>query len=207
MADGAQAHEDWVTPEIRAFEYALGLVTILIGLAVADIATSFHRLVRTQAAVTWDPLALLAALFALCMSIGMWFDLWAERDVVQTRHFLFYLSVVAQLFVLFLVAASSLPDELGGSNNLKEYYAKNHRYFWSLVALYWLGYLGHGIYFVAGSLGQMPRSAAVEVVLQMAAPFLITSVLLFLTSRKVHYVGLGLLFAWMFYYYGGSSIS
>jgi hypothetical protein len=35
-----------VTPEIRAFEYATGLFAALIGLAVVDLATSFHRLLR-----------------------------------------------------------------------------------------------------------------------------------------------------------------
>ena len=60
-----------MTPEIRAFEYALGLFSVLIGLAVADIATSFHRLIRHKQAVNWDPLAMLAALYALCMAICM----------------------------------------------------------------------------------------------------------------------------------------
>jgi hypothetical protein len=45
-----------MTPEMRAFEYALGLFSVLIGLAIADIATSFHRLVRSRQGVTWDPL-------------------------------------------------------------------------------------------------------------------------------------------------------
>jgi hypothetical protein len=61
-----------VTPEIRAFEYSLGLFAVLIGLAVADVANSFHRLVRSRTPVVWDPLALLAALYALCMAVGMW---------------------------------------------------------------------------------------------------------------------------------------
>ena len=42
-----------MTPEMRAFEYALGLFSVLIGLAIADIATSFHRLIRSRAGVTW----------------------------------------------------------------------------------------------------------------------------------------------------------
>jgi hypothetical protein len=32
-----------MTPEIRAFEYAVGIFAVLIGLAIADIATSFQR--------------------------------------------------------------------------------------------------------------------------------------------------------------------
>ena len=49
-----------MTPEIRAFEFALGLFSVLIGLAIADVAASFHRLMRARPRVRWDPLTLLA---------------------------------------------------------------------------------------------------------------------------------------------------
>ena len=72
-----------MTPEMRAFEYALALFAVLIGLAIVDIATSFHRLLRRRSVVKWDPLALLAALYALCMAIYMWFDLWVDHALAQ----------------------------------------------------------------------------------------------------------------------------
>src|SRR5262249_32634583 len=68
---------------------------------------SLHRLVRSKAAVTWDPLALLAALYALLIAIGMWFDLWGVRNVTAARHFFFYLiyrfAFAAQMSILLLV--------------------------------------------------------------------------------------------------------
>ena len=121
-----------MTPEIRAFEYAIGVFAVLIGLAIADIATSFHRLLRSRSPVKWDALALIAALYALCMAIYMWFDLWGVRNFAATRYFLFYLFLFAELFVLFLVAASSLPDEASGVTDLREFYAANRRNFWFL---------------------------------------------------------------------------
>ena len=131
----AAAQNASMTPEIRAFEYAIGVFAVLIGLAIADIATSFHRLLRSKSAVKWDPLALSAALYALCMAIYMWFDLWGVRNFAATRHFLFYLLLFAQLFVLFLVAASSLPDETSDSIDLREFYAANR----SIEACYKVG--------------------------------------------------------------------
>lgn len=83
-----------MTPEIRAFEYAIGVFAVLIGLAIADIATSFHRLLHSKSAAKWDPLALSAALYAMCMAIYMWFDLWGVRNFAATRHFLFLYFVV-----------------------------------------------------------------------------------------------------------------
>jgi hypothetical protein len=188
-----------MTPESRSFEYALGLFAVLIGLAVVDIATSFHRLIRNKASVKWDPLALLAALYALCTAIYMWFDLWGVRHFDATRHFLFYLVLVAVLFVLFLIAASSLPDEANGSIDLRDYYAGNRRYFWFLVALFQLGYVGFGIYFVGVRFDLL--------FIQMIAPLAIALVLLAIKSRVVHYIGLGLMFAVMLAHYAPASIN
>jgi hypothetical protein len=196
-----------VTPEIRAFEYAMGLFSVLIGLAVADIATSFHRLVRSRSTVTWDPLTLLGAFFALSLAIGMWFDLWGIRNVTATRAFFFYLSIVAELFVVFLIAAASLPDEPHGGIDLRAFYASNRRYFWSLIAVFGVGYLVHGLYFVSGVLAHAPREHLVRVVLQWGGAIVIPIVLVLVQRRWVHYLGLVLLFAIQAWHYAPYSIN
>lgn len=182
-----------MTPEIRAFEYALGLFTVLIGLAVADVATSFHRLARGRAPVVWDPLCLAAALFALCMAVGMWFDLWGIRNVAGTRHFFYYLSMVAEFFVLFLIAAVSLPDE-AGEPDLREHYARNRRYFWLLVALFQLSYLANGLYFVGSMLAHASFAMWAWTVNNLCLPLIVSLVLAAVRSRAVHYALIVLLF-------------
>jgi hypothetical protein len=196
-----------MTPEIRAFEYSLGLFAVLIGLAVADIATSFHRLLRHRATVNWDPLALLAALYALLMAICMWFDVWGVRNFAATRHFLFYLSMIASLFVLFLIAAASLPDEAGGTRDLRQYYAENRRYFWFLVALFQLIYVAQGLYFVGGELGSLPTSVSALLLGQMIAPLALALALWATPSRLAHYVIVGLLYAVLLVHYWRMSIN
>jgi hypothetical protein len=196
-----------MTPEIRAFEYAIGVFAVLIGLAIADIATSFHRLLRSKSTVTWDPLALGAALYALCMAIYMWFDLWGVRNFASTRNFLFYLLLFAQLFLLFLVAASSLPDEEGTTTDLREFYAANRRKFWFLVVMFQVGYVGAGFFFVSGMLAKLPVSVVAALIAQMIAPLVLSLALLATKSRAVHYTGIGLLFAVMFLHYGRMSIN
>ncbi|HEX4389894.1 MAG TPA: hypothetical protein VH109_14815 [Steroidobacteraceae bacterium] len=183
-----------MTPEIRAFEYALGLFAVLIGLAVADVATSFHRLARSRGPVVWDPLTLLAAAFALCMAIGMWFDLWGVRGVPATRHFFYYLSMVAEFFVLFLIAAASLPDEVREGCDLREHYARNRRYFWLLVALFQLSYLANGLYFVGSMLAHMHLADRLWAANNLCVPLLISLLLATVSSRAVHYAGIALLF-------------
>jgi hypothetical protein len=195
-----------LTPEIRAFEYSLGLFAVLIGIAVADIAMSFHRLLRNRSTVKWDPLALLSALYALLMAVCMWFDIWGVRNFAATRTFPFYLTIVAALAVLFLVAAASLPDESRDSNDLFEYYGQNRRYFWSLVALFQLIYIGQGFYFMRG-MPPLPSWINVLLTVQMIAPFLLAVVLLATKSRKLHYIMVGLQLAVMMVHYWRASIN
>jgi hypothetical protein len=195
-----------VTPEIRAFEYALGLFAVLIGLAIADIAMSFHRLVRQASRVKWDPLTLLAATYALCLAVCMWFDLWGVRNFAATRHFPFYMSLIGAFFVLYLIAASSLPDEFAGSIDLRQYYAGNRRYFWFLVALFQLIYVGQGFYFMGGE-PPLPTWIIVLSLCIMIAPLTLALTLFAIKSRALHYVGVGLLFVVMLMHYGGGSIN
>jgi len=182
-----------VTPEIRAFEYALGLFAVLIGLAIADVATSLHRLLRSRHPVTWDPLALAAAFYALCLAIGMWFDLWGIRGFAETRHFFFYIWLVAMFFVLFLLAADSLPDEPGEGCDLRAHYAHNRPYFWTLVAIFQLAYLVDGLYFVGPHLMHLSPLHYLSLLNNLVVPLLIALVLRQAASRSAHYLGVGLL--------------
>ena len=197
-----------MTPEIRAFEYSLGLFAVLIGLAVADVANSFHRLMRSRFPVVWDPLALLAAGYALCLAVGMWFDLWGVRQFAATRHFFFYLWMIAAMFVLFLIAAAALPDEVHARCDLTEHYASTRRYFWTLVALFQLAYLVLGLYFIG--LANLERLRGTMLLLlfnDMALPALIAVVLSRTVSRALHYLGIALLLASLALHYGPYQIN
>ena len=196
-----------MAPESRAFEYALGIFAVLIGLAVADIAASFHRLLRHKAQVRWDPLALLAAGYALCMAVYMWFDIWGVRHFGMTRHFLFYIGLVAELFILYLIAAASLPDECIGDMDLREYYLANRRHFWTLIALFQFGYFAFGVYFERGKPAGLPLSVVALMWILMTTPLAIALAMLGLKSRLAHYLGLLALYAIMILHYASATIN
>jgi hypothetical protein len=196
-----------VTPEIRSFEFALGLFAVLIGLAIADVATSFHRLLRSPARVHWDPLALLAAAFAIVITVGMWFDLWGIRHATSVRHFFLYLILVALFFVLFLIAAASLPDETSEGVDLRDFYRRNHKYFWSLVTLFEISYVALGIHFLASVIDRIPRAQIVLVAGQWVVLIAAPVVLALVRSRRIHYAGVMLLFAVVFWHYANAVIT
>ena len=188
------------------FEFAMGLFSVVIGLAVADVATSFHRLMRLRESVRWDGLTLIAAAYALCVAVYMWFDLWGVRHFAATRHFPFYLALVLEFFVLFLAAAASLPDEANEKTDLRTYYERNRRYFWTLLTLFQVGYTLFGFYFVAGELPKFPFGTRILLLGFMASPALVSAGLIFLKSRSAHYLGVGLLFVLMTMHYAAAQI-
>jgi len=196
-----------MTPEIRAFEFSLGLFSVLIGLAIADVAASFHRLIGHRQPVRWDPLTLLAALFSLIIAVGMWFDLWGIRKATSVRHFFAYLGLVAMFFVLFLAAASSLPDEAEGPLDLRDHYERNRRYFWSLITIFELVYVALGVHFLMSEVERVPRVFIVIVVAQWAVLVVTPAMLALVRSRGFHYVGLALLYLAILAHYAPYSIN
>ena len=196
-----------MTPEIRAFEFALGLFAVLIGLAIADVATSFHRLLRNRARVHWDPLPLLAAALAIVITVGMWFDLWGIRHATSVRHFFLYIVLVALFFVLFLIAASSLPDEISAGVDLGDFYRRNHRYFWSLMTVFEISYVALGVHFLRSVMDQMPRAQVMLVAGQWVVLIAVPIVLALVRSRRIHYAGVTLLFAVVFWHYANAVIT
>jgi hypothetical protein len=193
--------------ETQAFEYALGIFAVLIGLAVADIAASFHRLLRHKAQVRWDPLTLLAAFYALCMAVSMWFDIWGVRHFGATRHFLFYIGLVAQLFVLYLIAAASLPDETSGPVDLREYYLQNRRHFWRLILVFQSVYFAFGLYFSSGEPPGLPLWFLLFEWTLASGPLFVAIAMLRLKSRTAHYLGLAALYVIMLLHYGPMAIN
>ena len=80
------------------FDYGLGLVTILVGLALADIAASLHRLLRQARSVRWDGRVALCVGFVIITIVGMWFEVWLVRSVKAVLSFPFYLSLLSLFF-------------------------------------------------------------------------------------------------------------
>ncbi|MEQ7154565.1 hypothetical protein [Brevundimonas aurifodinae] len=133
------------------FEYATGLMSIIAGLALADLATSAHRLVKTGNRLVWDTLAVASAGYVAFTLIRMWFALWGVRAFEGLTGLWFYLSLILEMFVLFLAAAVALPDErdvpVEGPVDLAGYYNKHRTYLWLLLAVFQLAFGAHALFF------------------------------------------------------------
>jgi hypothetical protein len=132
---------------VQAFDYLFQLIAILVGLALADLCLSFHRLLRARSRVRWHWFPLAAAALVVLLTLDLWWGLrpLARADVTMTVGM--FLPLLAGLIVFFLLAAAALPDEVPADGvDLRAHYFGEQRYFWSLfaalIALFCLSRIG-----------------------------------------------------------------
>lgn len=116
------------------FEYALGLISILMSLALADIVIGCHRLLRNARTIVWDGRVLVAAALVIVEVIRVWFAQWTLRDLEVALNFPVYIALFGHILLLVLTAIACLPDEVGEDCDLRAFYERNGRYFWSAFA-------------------------------------------------------------------------
>ncbi len=129
------ACEDRGLQRMQAFEYLIALVSILVGLALADLAASLHRLLRARKRVVWHWHALAAAAVLVLIVLDIWWGMRHLERAEVTMTIGLFLPMLVSLLVFFLLAAAALPDEVPSAGlDLRAYYIENGRYFWSLFA-------------------------------------------------------------------------
>ncbi len=141
------------------FEYILPLVSVIVGLAIADLTVSFNRLLRARNRVTWDWLTLLSAFAALLSVLDMWWMFYGVQDSTFYYTLTGFLPLAVQLILLFLINAAALPDGVPAEGiNLKQFYAGNSGYLWGLFTVYFFSiYVTRAItlWIEQGNLGDM----------------------------------------------------
>jgi hypothetical protein len=165
---------------VDRFEYVVGLFSIIVGLALADLGSSLHRLINDRSKVRWDPLAILTVAYVVLLLLAMWYDLWSIRSFEGTTSFLFLLTLLGELFVLFLLAAGSLPDEPHEGADLFAFYESHQTRLWTLLLIFQTAFAAHWFYFLV-LLDISPWTR----IHQVAVPIIGALVLLFVRKRWV----------------------
>jgi hypothetical protein len=117
-------------------EYLSVFLAILVGLAVADLATSFHKLMRARERVEWDWISLALALVMLLEIVLFW---WGSFHWYRTAAHMSigkFLPDLLLFILLFLAVAAVLPDEVPADGlSLRKHYFATAPYFWTLMVL------------------------------------------------------------------------
>jgi hypothetical protein len=124
---------------LSPFEYLLTFTSVILGLAVSDIAVSLNRLLEAGRRVKWDWLAPLAAMVAFLKIVTQWWGWFGAAGAAKGVTFEMYLGLLISTVLLFLLAASTLPGSLDeGETDLRAYYSSISTRFWLLFAAHWI---------------------------------------------------------------------
>ena len=117
------------------FEYLAAFITIVLGLALADLLVSLHRLLRARRRVIWRPLPLLLALFVFLALLTGFFGAWDMTRWEGITYFGLLWYVVGSV-PSFLAACAVLPDEVPeGRFDLDQFYFDERRYVLGLLTV------------------------------------------------------------------------
>lgn len=117
------------------FGYLSVLITIILGLGIAQLVTGIGRLIVAHQGVRiyWPTVAWVGLL--LIFHILTWWTMFGFRDY-REWNFLAFLIVLLQPIVLYLLAALILPDFTPESRmDLKAVYYENAGWFFSLLVV------------------------------------------------------------------------
>jgi hypothetical protein len=182
-------------------EYTAAFVSIMIGLALADLATSLQRLLRAGPRVKWDILAPAAALLTTAFVINVWWTMYSVLSRMERLSVAAFIPDLVSLVLLFCLASSSLPDRVDEEGlDLRRYYEQNRRWLWRLFAAYtfWVTllvlvrYIGGGATLVQIAGATLPNLFLLVLMLTLAHS----------ARRGIHVAGIAVLllitaFAWL----------
>jgi len=196
------------------FEYLILLVSILVGLGLADLAKSMRNLLLPEMSVRWHWLPVMWAVIVLGYVLMAWWTFYRLLRVEVWHHPVIFLPVLLSALALYLLCAFALPDvnrtevsyhtlDTEGEKviNLEAFYlSKEHRrWFFGIAAAFSLLFYGAFNY---GQFHATERSLE-EALLQMLITFpilIIPHVILSVTKRKWAHWGLtAYSFGWVVY--------
>lgn len=125
---------------MHPFDYLMTIASVILGLAITDLAVSLNRLLAAGRRVRWGLLAPLAALMAFVRILYQWWAWYLVRSIADSLTFEMFLGAMVGSVMLFLMAAAALPDKIPetGPVDLPREYQLHHRRFWSFYLGQWL---------------------------------------------------------------------
>jgi hypothetical protein len=116
------------------FEHLAVLISIILGVAIAHLLTSVHRLVLARERVRFYWLPVTWAVILFTAQVEWWWAIFGMRQQT-TWNFFYFLFVLLSPVSLYLATASVLPEvEPGGRYDLREYYYGNRGWLFAMVA-------------------------------------------------------------------------
>jgi hypothetical protein len=114
------------------YEYIVGLLTIVSGLALTEIALRISRLIEFRRTVRWDVRPLLCVLLGVSTLIVSWSLAWKPDGQLPNYTVGAFVIALFSVLLFYLTIASALPSEIDRDTDLGEFYSLHGAVFWGL---------------------------------------------------------------------------
>ena len=117
-------------------DFVLAFVGIIIGLGVADLLTSFHKLLRAGRRVKWHWATPSLAILMLLVTLILWWWSFLWFSELTSETIANFLPKFLVLVAAFLMMAAALPDDVpDGGIDLRQFYFASRIHLWSLMSV------------------------------------------------------------------------
>lgn len=176
---------------MSGFEYLFTFYGLLLGMAIANVATGFADMWRSREDIATGWTTPLLGLFVLLAAAHQWVSFWGGREDITMGPWNLAISMGVALPYIF-VSRGMFPRQQDKSRSLEDYYAAHSRV---LMGALMIPALASIIYNGVRNGGVPEGLNAVSYAVRIVVPLA-----LILTRRRwVHRVGLGVLCAWMLF--------
>lgn len=184
------------------FEYLLLFASVVLGLALAELAVGVNRLLRDWDRVKWDWLAPMAAALAFLKIVTQWWIWHGVERFAAGLTFEMFLTVLIGTMLVFLIAATPLPEVAEDGVDLRKHWDRVGKRYWSLFLLHWLLSTGVSLW---AQVMILHRTLSLWTPVMLVGPALL--VLMLVRNRWVQAAGI-VVFAGLFLWQsGGSTLS
>lgn len=121
---------------MSAVEHLLVLISVIVGLALADILESAHKLVHARKRVRFDWLPAGWAVLLFYVIVHVWWSAYGGVEAKAEQGFFGFAYELLILVTFYLLASSVLPDvEANGPVDMRAHYFEHRTWFFLLAAL------------------------------------------------------------------------
>lgn len=118
---------------MTAFDYLTILISIVLGLAIANVLTRIATVITARERVDfyWPPVAW--AIWLFFIAVQHWWAFWGERHTAQWTFGIFWLQLLVPVD-MFVLSALVLPErDENGKLDLADWYFRNRTWFFAFM--------------------------------------------------------------------------
>jgi hypothetical protein len=166
---------------MNGFEFPFSFYSLLLGLAIANVATGFADMWRGRRQTAIGTLGVLLGLLILFSAAQQWMSCWGARDVLTMGPWQILATIAIALPFVF-ISRAMLPRTEDGWSSWDDYYIAHRRVLLTVLLIPPLVSIWYNF-----AQGQVPDGwGALYRALQLGVPLL----LIFWPMRIVHRIGL-----------------